>query len=61
MKKLKLDLDRLRVETFQTAAADARRGTVRGLAMMDPVRPEVSTDQPNSCLDSHDWSCGSGY
>ena len=31
MKKLKLDVDALAVETFATAASAARQGTVRGL------------------------------
>jgi hypothetical protein len=30
MKKMKLNLDRLQVETFETAAATTERGTVHG-------------------------------
>jgi hypothetical protein len=40
MKKMKLELDALCVESFATATADAKRGTVRGndvAAATDPV------------------------
>lgn len=45
MKKIKLDLARLSVETFDTAAlARAPRGTVRGLAGTEPVECTAMTN-----------------
>lgn len=35
MRKLKLELEELRVESFETAEAAAERGTVRGHAITD--------------------------
>lgn len=37
MKKLKLDLDDLRVETFETERGKASRGTVMGADVGEPV------------------------
>lgn len=55
MKKLKLNLDALRVDSFQTAGdARAPRGTVQAQSIM----PIVSTDDPFGCMNSMDWSCG---
>ncbi|HEX5871680.1 MAG TPA: pinensin family lanthipeptide [Longimicrobium sp.] len=49
MRKLKLDLDHLAVESFETNAADgAQRGTVRGF------NPTCE----NSCLDTCYYTCG---
>lgn len=51
MRKLTLDLDSLRVDTFETASADrAARGTIRGLEMpaefVDGTAPESDVCPP---------------
>jgi hypothetical protein len=68
MKKLKLNLEALRVDSFQTAAgAREARGTVRGHAVTVEgqygeiiIQPIVSTDDPFGCLNSVGWTCGVG-
>ncbi|HTE18416.1 MAG TPA: hypothetical protein VK689_08545 [Armatimonadota bacterium] len=47
MRKLELDVDALRVESFATQAADTRRGTVRGHD--DTVETENCTFE-HTCL-----------
>lgn len=57
MKKLRLDLDHLRVESFDTSGGGAApRGTVRGAAR----HPTLEESYDPSCLggDSCDGSCG---
>jgi len=65
MKKLKLDLDIVRVESFATAAEETRRGTVGG-----HISIGVSCYETDCCSDVSDccpadtsyctghWSCG---
>jgi hypothetical protein len=56
MKKLKLDLEALHVDSFQTAGdAGTPRGTVQANSIIMPI---VSTDDPFGCLNSIGWSCG---
>jgi hypothetical protein len=43
MKKLKLVLDELRVETFETVDGTGRRGTVVGQAFFLSVEPDACT------------------
>lgn len=50
MRKLKLEVDALRVETFETAAAEQGMGTVHGQAR--PTR--------QSCADTCEATCGDG-
>ncbi len=45
MKKLKLDLDALEVESFDTAAAGAARGTVKGYYTEEPPKDYIETMQ----------------
>lgn len=49
MKKLSLNLDDLRVDTFQTSAPGAERGTVMG---------EQATINGNTCAPSCPYTCG---
>ena len=49
MKKLILNLDDLRVDTFQTCAEDAERGTVMG---------EQASIRGNTCAPSCPYTCG---
>lgn len=55
MKKLSLDLDRLAVESFHTAAIDAAGGTVRGHGVSDTTCVQIVCDCPTgsgeSCAD----------
>ena len=57
MRKIRLDLEKLDVETFETAADELSRGTVRGhwsqLGTCDAV---VATCQLNGTCK---WTCGS--
>jgi hypothetical protein len=48
MKKLMLDVDTLRVESFATQDVDARRGTVRGHD--DTMETENCTIDYDTCL-----------
>jgi hypothetical protein len=58
MHKLKLDLDHLTVESFETNAANgAQRGTVRALAPSPPLITAGSTC-PVSCEPTCDYSIG---
>ena len=63
MRKLMLDLDALRVDSFETSPAGARRsGTVRGHADADawagePVKTQVSVAGYASC-DADVFTCG---
>jgi len=53
MKKIRLNLERLEVETFEAALAEREGGTVRGWQVTDPRRSD--------CLDTCDgcptYSC----
>lgn len=49
MRKLSLELDELAVESFETAAVQALRGTVDG---------HVVSMQPGQCVTDEDLSCG---
>jgi len=57
MRKIRLEVERLEVESFETAAAEPERGTVRGhwsqLGTCDAV---VATCQLNGTCK---WTCGS--
>jgi hypothetical protein len=55
MKKLRLELDALRVETFDAGAGDGR-GTVRGRES----DPWTCAGDPESCGGSCDASCTGG-
>lgn len=59
MKKLTLDLDALRVESFDTDRARDERGTVRGNAVTLDENP--TCDGGNTCWDSCDGVCGTYY
>lgn len=52
MKKLRLDLDSLEVESFDTAEADEKRGTVQARATAYPGGPSCV----NTC-NVNDWTC----
>jgi hypothetical protein len=61
MKKLRMDVDALRVESFATAARGARTGTVRGaeateLCSQGPVTCHPTYDPCDTC----DTSCAGG-
>ncbi|HEU0052713.1 MAG TPA: hypothetical protein VFQ39_06035 [Longimicrobium sp.] len=67
MKKLKLEMDALRVESFDTRAEDGGGGTVRGLASYpeacdppsDSQDPAIGTCGWNTCAGDTCWySCG---
>jgi hypothetical protein len=47
--KLKLDLDRLNVESFQTENVPAQKGTVRGHSPMGTATLTWSVDPENTC------------
>ena len=57
MKKLTLDVDALRVETFATAEPAARRGTVAGAAAAGAAWVGGDTAKPD-CDQSGAGSCG---
>ena len=52
MKKLRLDLDDLSVESFDSGSSETRPGTVEAHA--------YDTD-PRVCQASEDWRCSAGY
>ena len=58
MQKLKLDLNALTVESFTTAAGEARAGTVRGHTSFGQCDPTY--DCSNDC-NTWDTACGGGY
>lgn len=61
MKKIRLDLDALRVESFATAEAPRRGGTVHGHAPSYFPEPCAPTDRVTDCNDvTCAWSCN-GY
>jgi hypothetical protein len=74
MKKLKLDADELRVESFDTRAMEAGAGTVRGLSYpnqcdppSDSLDPGFDTCQYATCAGATCWqscngtcNCGGG-
>jgi len=69
MKKLRLDLESLAVESFDTVVeAEADRGTVRGRdSVTEPQEPDsiaatCTCPPPNtaSCGGTCDWTCGGG-
>jgi hypothetical protein len=65
MRKLTLDVDALRVESFDTHEVDAHGGTVRGLSYpnqcdppSDSLDPQLDTCQYATCAGSTCWpSC----
>jgi len=65
MSKLKLEIDALRVESFETAAALGSRGTVLGAQVAaihedgweDPIQP-VTTDDPSFIQTCWFYTCG---
>lgn len=57
MKKLRLDTDMLRVDSFAPDAAGQARGTVRGHDTMESewcTMPKGCSDYP---CDTRDWTC----
>ena len=62
MKKLRLNLDSLHVESFQTAAPVWGRGTVRMHESQEPESIVATCDCPGpggaSAWATCDWSCG---
>jgi hypothetical protein len=67
MKKLRLNLDSLRVDSFQTAPLVWGRGTVRLHESTEPQEPEsivATCDCPGTgggtAWATCDWSCGGG-
>jgi hypothetical protein len=52
MKKLRLDLDTLSVQSFETDRATPARGTVKG---------HLPRTVPGECAPSRDWYCSYGY
>ena len=52
MKKLRLDLDELIVETFEANRAAPARGTVEG---------HLPRTVPGECPETRDWYCTYGY
>ena len=63
MKKLRLDLDQLIVETFDTREADAsKKGTVRGAEVEPaPLSWDESCESCQSACGSCDYSCTCPY
>lgn len=67
MKKLKLDLDQLQVESFETAAPRAGRGTVLGHKCSVPWDTSTCPPPPTGdcesleCLDTSIQQCGYSY
>jgi hypothetical protein len=61
MRKIRLDLERLDVETFETCAADPDRGTVRGhWSQLGTCDAFVATCQLNgTCARTCGSRCGS--
>lgn len=64
MRKLKLELDELAVESFETAGRGGRTGTVQGHSETDPTqvptctRPwESQLSCPGTCVDESCLSC----
>ena len=73
MRKIRLDVDALRVDSFDTAAgAESQRGTVRGHSYPDACFPPSGSDDPfldtcgyatcagDTCWYSCGGSCGCG-
>jgi len=62
MRKLRMDLDALSVETFETASAEAVRGTVQGhWSQVGTCDAVVATCQVNgTCAFTCGVRCGSG-
>jgi hypothetical protein len=65
MKKLRLNLDSLHVESFQTATPVWGRGTVRMHESQEPQSIVATCDCPGgtggaSAWATCDWSCGGG-
>lgn len=68
MKKLRLELDALRVESFSTAGEARGRGTVHGNAPVEPPELYTQSEDPvqcqtqgYTCLASCNGSCNSCY
>jgi len=58
MPKLKLEMDSLRVESFETHAGGRARGTVEGLSLVVGEAGNVPmTDDAKACLDSWINTC----
>jgi hypothetical protein len=63
MKKLKLDIDAVRVESFATAERDEQRGTVQGHISIEASCYDTDccsdvTDCCQSAYCSGHWTCG---
>jgi len=63
MRKIRLDLEKLGVESFETAAGSLARGTVRGNFGSEPEQPASDPDFPggsgfNSCETCIFVTCG---
>lgn len=52
MKKLRMDLDKLTVESFEAEKQKPARGTVEG---------HVPRTEPGVCAQTRDWYCSYGY
>ena len=64
MRKLKLDLDRLAVDTFVTEETEGKRGTVVGHATFRCTTTDRCTEDScgqNTCFISCDGVCGTYY
>jgi len=59
MKKLKLELEELRVESLETGSGEETVGTVRGRNYATDVG--TTCDGRNTCWDSCDGVCGTYY
>lgn len=57
MKKLALNVDELRVDSFDTASIPDVRGTVNGHYTIDTTCVQTCTTCQNSCRGTCDWSC----
>jgi hypothetical protein len=62
MRKLKLDLDAIQVESFTTHAGQAARGTVDGQQRQTFGCPTWTCPPPtqDTCADTCDYSCNGG-
>ena len=55
MRKIRLDLDKLSVETYETSSAETERGTVQGhWSQLGTCSPRVATCQVNGTCQ---WTC----